>query len=530
MKFIVTIISLFSLLVSNSLFAQNNANYIGHYHDISGIDLEGFYGPNYIPEKHFNKSHIVGDNYTNGRYYDLTDSIHEGYIRYNQRNSNFKFIKDRKNTYNSKTIRARECKSYVIGVDSFIRVINFNIERDLGAFQFYKPDFAEVLEEINSFTFLKHLHMNNNRILTTYIVKDGKGSLESLPKGGLKLKKLSLKYFGEVPLLNEYITANRIYKSDIENFVTIAYYYEKHKNNAQIYFDINWNKLKNSQNANYFAKVESIDKQRIKTSYYHKDSTLIYSGEYSSLSPKIKHGEFIWYYPNGSTWKTEEYSLNQYIDSVKTYYEDGKLYSIKTEHPYYYGELTYNQIFDRNSKGLLDEEGNGTEEFYDEVLDRSLFKEYKYGELESSYYLKYDVKIYTKCSKPTRIRSFDFKGDIFDNFSDYPEDALNNNIEWNCLVKFIVNPKGEFISYEIISTTNPTFDMYIYAYLHSTPISSIFSKPKHKKNKIFQEVVLPITFTIDGYSRTRNNNWLMYYPMNFNSLQMPSLPPPTYHF
>jgi hypothetical protein len=531
MKIIITFLSVLCVCINQKLKAQNSYNYIGHYHDISGIDLEGFYGPNYTPDEGLNKGFIVGDNYTIGKYYDLEDEIHDGYIKYNQRNSNFKFITDLNNLYNSKTIRAKNCKSYVVGVDSFITITDFNIERDLGAFQSIKPDFAEVLEEFNSLTFLKHLHMNQNRILITYIIKNANGTLESLPKAGSRLKKVCLKYFGDVPLINEFINSNNITRADIENFITVAYFYYKYINKEVVYYDINWNRLKSDLNATYFSTVESINNKHLKLNYFHLDSTIIYSGEYSSLAPMIKHGEFKWYYPNGNLWKTENYHYNKYQDSVKTYYEDGKLYSMKTEHPYYVNELTHKQVYDKDGLELLDEEGNGTEEFYDEVLDRILFKEYKYGELFSSYYLKDDVKIYTKCSKPTKIKALRIKNDYFKNNGKYPKNGLVNNQEWNCLVKFLVNPKGQFVSYEIITTANPIFDEYTIDYLKSTPTSSVFSKPKHKREKVFQEVVLPITFTINGYSRTRNNYWMMnMYMQNMYipNLQLPNLPPPPF--
>lgn len=517
--------SLLAFLVSSITLGQNTEMLLGYYHDVSGDEIEGVYGPNYQPYFSFNKNFIEGDVYTQGKYYDNNDSIHEGYIKYNPRNSSFRFKHENDSETFGIKIKPSHCKSYTIGLDSFIRISNFAVQRDLGPFMSHKPDFAQIILEFDSISYLKHFHMNQNRILITNIVKDKNGLLESLPKAGTKLKEAYLKHFGSIPLLKNKILNTTAHRNSFENYIIIAYYYHKHQNSEPIYYDYNWNRLTQPENAYYYSTTEEFNDEFIKLNYFHLDGTPIYSASYSSLFPKIINEDLERYHPDGSIWKKEYYSRYKLADSIKTYYPDGSLHSVKHIDPNFFDRHYNVQIYSTEGDELLDSSGEGKEVFYDPILKRTLYKEYKYGLIYGSYYLSDSTKIYTSCSKPIKIINKSVKNSEFRASAAYPEEALKNNMEWNSLVKFIVKPDGHIQSFEIISKPNQIFDPFIVDYIKS--ISShykYFTKPKHNREKVYQEVVLPISFTISGYTRTRSNSfWLFHtYTNSFNSIDFPT--------
>lgn len=522
------VVFLLALCASTLTIAQYEYNQIGHYYDLFGTPFEGFHGPNYIPQKTLNKSYVVGKNYTGGHYYDTFGEKHTGKLKYNQRNSNLKFHYEGEDSFDAKKIKPKFCESYVIGVDSFMTLHNYNVERDLGKFPSSKPDFVEVMDVVGDLSFYRHLHMNQNRILSTYMVQEKNGNLTSFAKGGVRLREAVLKYFGGVPILKKMIDETEIYSSDIPDMIKTYSYYYKYKNNEKIFFDNHWVQLKNEEGASYHALVYLFHPEQVKMKYFHLDGTPIYDGEFISLFPIIKNGVFKWYYPGGSVWKIEEFHDNECAGTTRTFYKNGNLHTElnKTNSD---GYDIYKQVYDSLGTALLDENGTGVEVFYDRILNRSIYRNYESGLLRSVFYMdKNNQKIYQVCDKTTRIKSFVTHRNYFDQYRDYPIAALEDYSEWTCLVKFIVEPTGYFSSYEIVSEPNPDFDSYVTGYFDTKKSEKLFSKPKHDKQKVFQEVIVPISFIINSYSRYRIRVHWFYHPYwhHSNSFTLPDLTVP----
>ena len=56
-----------------------------------------------------------------------------------------------------------------------------------------------------------------------------------------------------------------------------------------------------------------------------------------------------------------------------------------------------------------------------------------------------------------------------------------------------------------------------------------FSKARHSGKKVKQEIVVPIRFEIQNFSRYRNPNYYMYY-FNSSMFQCPIIPSAVYTF
>lgn len=520
---------LLSISFSSISIAQESLPIFDTYYDLSGENLSTYYSSLYLPKKVISNSYKVGNNYTKGKYYDNDGNKIEGLLNYNQRNNNFKFKPEEdKNQHTfGKTIKPTFCSKYTIGLDSFITITNFSIERGLGSFPTQKLQFAQVLDETDSKCFLKHLHMNQNRVLATYIINKPGESLKSIAKGGLKLQKDLLEHFGDISGIKTYLENNTILHDQIEELISI--YIEIHKSLKQeyIYYDINWNRIESSKNAKYYAVADFNDFSNIKYDYYHIDHTLIYSGSYNFNLPLEKNGFFKWYFPNGKLWREEEYSKDEKVNDEKKYYENGQLHSVINSFGFNNLQL-YKELYTNKGVSVLDSKNSGIEQYYDKTRNCIIYNEYKGGILISSYYLKDDIKIYTKCSKPAKLITH--HTNYFQHHEDYPMNESDDFQNWNSLVKFIINPKGEFISYEIISMKNELFDSYTNSYIESMAKIRLFKKAKHHKEKVFQEVVVPFVFNIQGYKRTRNSyNWYWMHN-NFNStpIHIPKFNPMTF--
>ncbi len=124
------------------------------------------------------------------------------------------------------------------------------------------------------------------------------------------------------------------------------------------------------------------------------------------------------------------------------------------------------------------------------------------------------VKIYLKCSKPSKLKSNNIINRHFKGFGDYPIEESTGIQNWNSLVKFIINPNGEFISFEIISPKNEIFDAHTTSFLSSISPKILFKKAKHDKKNVHQEVIVPIVYSVNGFKRNKNPyNWYYWQMM-----------------
>ena len=517
-----TVLLLVSFSFSILSNAQIQSSTLGYYYDISGKPIEGVAGPKYQPEKVLTKVFTVGDKFTPGHYYDAKGEKHTGKIRFKTANTNFRFHYLDETEYQAKTIRPNKCNAYVIGVDSFITRKNFNIERTLGSFNQSYQDYIQVLDVVGNLTFLRHEHTNSNRILYTYIVQEADHPLVSFKKGGKKLKDSALHYFGDVPIIKKNID-NSIRSNDCLNLFSIYKYYYKYINNEKLYLGRHLTELESKDNAFYYLVPDLSDSTTIKLSYFHLDGTPIFTGQYSSIIPLVKKGLFTWYHPDGTVWKQERFNDSSEFVSEITYYLNGKLHSVrenlfqKSDTSDYLSPRkwidTYTQLYATNTESLLDEKGYGTEVFYDAFLERTIYKEYGLGVLNSAYYIDdTQEKIYQFCDRISRIKNHRNLERSFSSLYPYPEMALKENREWTCLVKFIVETTGVYSSYEIVSEPNLEFDTQIKLFFDGKKSVKLFSKARHNGKKVKQEIVLPFCFVIHNFSRHRNPNYIMFIP------------------
>lgn len=100
------------------------------------------------------------------------------------------------------------------------------------------------------------------------------------------------------------------------------------------------------------------------------------------------------------------------------------------------------------------------------------------------------------------------------------------------LVKCIVEPTGLVSDIQIIKGLNPECDSLISNYLAIMSKEKTWTPAMIAKQKVIQEIVIPVDFAISGFSRYRNNynyfwmqnNMMMHDPMMQQNMMRPALP------
>lgn len=164
-----------------------------------------------------------------------------------------------------------------------------------------------------------------------------------------------------------------------------------------VYFDADW-KEATAENHEFY-RIQTMNKDGLlEFKDYWKTGELQNIGQYSSLDPKIKEGEWIYYYRNGKIKSTGKYNQNNLIGTYKYY----------------------------------DEQGKFEKEFVNSVDSLDNAKEYiEFGNVLLNY-LTYKTK--------------------------YPKYSRRNNEEGKLLISLEISPKGEIVNHFIYQSVSPKID------------------------------------------------------------------------
>lgn len=510
MKLISILTLLLSIIILNDIKAQVTDDEIGYHFDMDRHCTEGYlYMHEYKPTNIISGTYYVEFEFTPGKFYDISGNYRDGRVKYLGIENQFEFIYNEDSTETEVIITPEQCSAFTVGLDSFITVNKYTTTSNSVTFS---KRFAEVLCEIDGLTFYKQVYYNRllDKAITTYLIKTKEGEVIRIPKMGYKLRNTLNTYFGEVEMIQRFLDENLVQNSDFENLLSIFDYYTKFKNNEYIYYDQSWKKLKSSKNADYFVSVNFNIENNIQLKYHHINGDIISEGNYNSLIPLVKNGAQKSYYPNGKLHKQEEFLEDKRINTSISYYKSGEIHTISDYKNNY--ELIL-EVLDIFGKPLLDEKGSGIEELYDTYLERTLYKEYKKGVLKSVYYINNNSRVYLLASKKLKLDDYAFDYSKFYEHKEYPKSELANSNGWTCLVRFTINEDGRFLDYEMISKPNKNFDAYTIDFINTLESNPLFARPKHKRKKVSQEVIIPFVFAIENSLKYElknlfNRGWL----------------------
>jgi hypothetical protein len=521
------LVFILSVIVSLKVFSQSDPgnSRIGYFIDINNNLVPGYCDKDYNPQEQLVVTFEIGAEYTPGYFYNRTLKKTPGLLKYSQLDALPTFKADKNSVGDD--ISPNDCSGYVIGADSFAIITNFDVERTLGGFKSNRREFAEVIETAGNLAFYKHTRTGMNNIVYTYLVKaDSASTYISFPKSVSKFKETCLPIFGGFASLKDQIEKGEYIAEDIPIMAKLLKYKWKFDHQERIYYTTSWDEVDEVNKSAYYAVIESLKDSIFHFKYYSNDDVPVYEGSYSSFYPEKKTGEFTWYFPNGKTRKTIVYQNNK-PELTTLFYPNGNKQS-----EYYtdYTHTVYKQVYTANGEEIFDNSGNGQQLLYDSVSGRMLTYDYTNYKLRSSYFIDNSGrKVYQKCEKNAEISNLKQFQKQLSKKVEYPLNSIRDYTHGIVLVKCIVEPTGLVSDIQIIKGLNPECDSLIINYLAIMSTEKTWTSAMIAKQKVPQEVVVPVEFAISGFSRYRNNYnyyWMQNPYMMHNNLMMnPNLQP-----
>ena len=520
---------------------------IGYYFDINDIFIQGYFERDYKPEERLNVKMVLGEDFSPGYYFDSLNNKVSGLINYSQTKTSFNFKKNEKDI--SKEIKPKDCKGYVIGLDSFTLISDFNIFRVLATSTIHEPQFAEVIDQIGNLTFYKNVHAKENVIITYLVRSDTSDKLISFPNNINKFSEIAPPYFADFDVLENKIKEKQFTNNDIPVLVKILKYYLFYQDNKKIFYNSSWDEIEDTTSSAYYAKIISIKDSIFEMNYYFKNGTPIRKGYYYSFYPNKKHGEFLWYYPDGTIRKKINYIKNE-KKSETTFYRNSTIHFQITN---FKSDLTFENVNTIDGKSVLNENGNGIDEFYDSIAGKKLYFVFEKHILKNSFYISKNDTIYTHCNENASFKKIKMMQRKLDNskFIDsesnnsfrfeslktksndtgfYPISSIVNYNHGFALVKCVILPDGLVSKMDIVRSVDSDCDSSIIQFLTIMKSKQYWKPAIVNKKNVVEELILPVEFTINSFSWYRNNNWqnsnLWMFPQQFNiNINNHTLPP-----
>ena len=133
------------------------------------------------------------------------------------------------------------------------------------------------------------------------------------------------------------------------------------------YFDSKW-KVTNEENASLYRIDKKTENGFERTDYFASNDQVQMQGEFFTINPEIKTGEFKYYHENGKIKHVGKYSDNKEIGTHKWYFDNGELEAVEN---YSQGKLDgeYKE-FNRNGKP-------STETYFENGLQNGQTKYYR---------------------------------------------------------------------------------------------------------------------------------------------------------
>lgn len=343
-----------------------------------------------------------------------------------------------------------------------------------------------------------------NGIVTTYLYSYGNSNnYTSFSKDQLKFIESTKSIFSDFLVLEQKIASGKYREREIPILAKLLKYKRKFDKSEKILFNSSWDEVDNPNESEYYANINSIKDSVFHLSYFFKDGTPVYEGHYTSFYPHLKNGEFIWYYPNGVIRKKATY-INNTPQSINTFYKNGQIHHY---YKLYKKEIKLAQVYSENGDSLLNSQGNGFESFFDSIGKREITNEFVNRELAKSYYFDSNKrKISLFCDKFAKIKNLkNFQTNI-DEINTYPINSVQKFNHGIALVKFIIEKDGTVSDFKIIKSVDQDCDDVINSLFKEMKKEKGWKPAKDFGQNIVQEIVVPIDFSILGFSRYRNNN------------------------
>ena len=479
---------LISIRISSQSLPQNYE--LGYYYDISNHKIDGYYDKEYYPLSSIKKETVVGKFLTPGYYYDLKMNKINGLIKYSGFNNAIYF-----RTFSDtlvKIITPNECSGFVMGLDTFTVINNLNDGDEPSLSNSNSREFVQFIDKIGKLSFYRLIRAFHNKHVNTFYVKaDSSNIFLNFPKGLYKLQEFEMQVFGEFESLKTNIDAGIYVYNDIPKLIRLYKYKYKYDTHEKIFFNSSWDEIENENKSTYYALVDSLKDSIFHLKYFSINNIPIYEGNYTSLNPIRRIGEFIWYYPNGNPRKKTNY-INNISQEITAFYPNNKIhyiYKIIKDFPY------YTMVLSKEGKSVIDDKGNGTELFYDSIVGRQLTNEFKKNKLINSYFIdSNNRKIYQVCDNNAILIDLHL-AQLQKPFQIKTENDFKHGIVY---IKCIIDQKGSASDFQVINSINPEQENAVIDFLSYPDIINAWIPAKVNKEKVAQEILIPLILSINN--------------------------------
>ena len=475
---------------------------LGLYFDINGKPINNYCDFDYLPEDALRIYYETDGEYVPGAYYDLTGKKVNCDIKQSATSTEVYF---KTAGLEEVLLNPDNCSGYVVGLDSFIVISNFQINKTFGKPIIKERDWAQVITKAKDYTLLKNSRQKgiSTDFITTYIIKTDSSSHLT----GVFNDKTVIQFFGDFTVIKEEIAKMRLSYLKITTIAKHYEYKDKYEKNEKIYFSQSWDELKGPANATYYAKITDLTGLVFELKFFDNANTPLYTGHFSSFAPIIKHGEFTWFYSDGIVRKRANYKDDKIDGSVTEYFNNGKIHTVCKVNS---NKYKYLRVADKGGKDMLDAKGNGAEVIQDSLNNREITRWYiSNGLLYSTYVDISNNRIFQYCDNNTTISSFkSFQGRMKKDVK-FPLETFKRYKHGLVLIKFLVDSTGNTVSYKIVKGLGELFDKQLLSFLGSGNSKLKWKVPIHKEKPCFQEIVVPVLFEIKTIKRN-NIRYNMY--------------------
>ncbi len=504
---------LLAITFSCSSFGQNLIpNYeIGCYFDFNKQLINGYYDFDYEPEKSLDVSYVIEDNLTDG-YYINSDGIKKtGFLKFNNPGYDLTF-KSNKDDKNKEIIKVENCKNFVIGIDTMFVVP----KNEFIGENFSKNVFVKFFEKVDGLKFFiyKHLQGNGYSPNRYFVQKANESGNIIFPTNANKFKKMAAEIFASDSFLKKAIEQGKFKEKDIPSMIKIYKYRQLFTKNAKIYFNSSWDETNSPKESSYYAKIESVKDSIFHLSYFFNNDVKIYEGDFTSFYPHKKRGVFVFYYPNGKIRKKVKYVDNKPKSAIE-YFINGEIhraYAIQEGE-----ELNYAVVNNEQGESIYENDNKtGKESFNDVITGKEITYEYKDQKLKNVYYTDMNgEKVYQLCEKNAKLETKDLQKLINDKLK-YPTESVQKYNHGIALIKCIVEPTGLVSEAKLIKGFGTDCDIAINDFLLQFKSQITWKAGKVNGVNVRQEIIIPLDFSINGFSTYKNNynnSWMLSHLM-----------------
>lgn len=485
--------TLIAFICFNTGYGQLNPGYkqIGYLIDNKGQRIFDYCDFDYVPEKPIKVEKFVKWEFSPGYYYDSSNKRIDGYLKIV--NMSVYYRKTLKGS--SQALNIDACKGFVISGDSFAVAPN---PGPTMLMYIYNNLYLEVVEQMDGFTLYR---FDKNNGVNYFFKADTSASIKYIPSGYLKYKEFAGNLFASFPILKDKILSGKYSYSDLPSLVRIFKYKQYFDKKQRVFYNSFWDETKDSLTASFYGEIISLQDSVFRMKHFFRDGTPLHEGAYTSFYPHRRTGIFNWFYPDGKIRKTILYRKNDPV-YMQIFYNNGQLhYDIRLED----NDLIYNQIFDQKGNAQINNSGLGMEVYYDSVNHRPVTFTYHSRKLRTAFYTdSLNRKIYVHCEQQAEPKGLKIKPE------NYPEKSLMNSQHGIALVRLLVDPSGVVSKYKIVKGVSPDIDSLILQTFAVNITEKKFIAAKSENKNVFQEMLLPFDFSMEGFSMFKNHYNYLY--------------------